>query len=210
MKKGKKRRHDQSLENQTGDKRKKTRSQDSDEDANDNASDTSSTTGGRDSVAPDHDASSVCSNSSNNNDDAASNRSCSPAGNRIEAPGPVVLPDHFKRVICGEEGRSCVRTDVIFVRPRPEKPKKEPTCSRETSVSKESPSKAEVCKFGLVGNSNCRKKSQLVTFLGKLAFNLDILTARHAFFPSHCVTSQKYVFLGVWEETFLEYCCLRG
>ena len=116
--------------------------QDSDEDANDNASDTSSTTGGRDSVVPDHDASSVCSNSSNNNDDAASNRSCSPAGSRLEAPGP--LPANFKRIISGEEGRSCVRTDVIFV--HPEKPKKEPTCSRETSVSKESTSKAEVCR----------------------------------------------------------------
>lgn len=151
MKKGKKRRRDQSLENQTIDKRKKARSQDSDEEANDNASDTSSTTGGRDSVVPDHDTSSVCSNSSNNNDDAASNRSCSPAGNRLEAPGPMVLPNNFKQVISGEEGRSCVRTDVIFV--RPEKPKKEPMCSRETSVSKESPSKAEVCKFELLGNA---------------------------------------------------------
>ena len=93
-------------------------------------------------MVPDHDASSVCSNSSNNNDDAASNRSCSPAGSRLEAPGPVELPGKFKRVISGEEGRSCVRTDVIFL--HPEKPKKEPTCSRETSVSKESPSKAEV------------------------------------------------------------------
>ena len=36
-----------------------------------------------------------------------------------------------------------MRTDVIFV--HPEKPKKDPACSRETSVSKESPSKAEVC-----------------------------------------------------------------
>lgn len=90
-------------------------------------------------MVPDHEASSVCSNSSNNNDDVASNRSCSPAGSRLEAPG--TLPPNFKRVISGEEGRSCVRTDVIFV--HPEKPKKEPTC-RETPVSKESPSKAEV------------------------------------------------------------------
>lgn len=81
----------------------------------------------------------MCSNSSNNNDDVASNRSCSPAGSRLEAPG--TLPPNFKRVISGEEGRSCVRTDVIFV--HPEKPKKELTC-RETPVSKESPSKAEV------------------------------------------------------------------
>lgn len=138
LKKGKKRRRDQSPENQTTDKRKKAQAQDSDEDANDNASDTSSTTGGRDSVVPDHEASSVCSNSSNNNDDVASNRSCSPTGSRLEAPG--TLPPNFKRVISGEEGRSCVRTDVIFV--HPEKPKKEPTC-RETPVSKESPSKAE-------------------------------------------------------------------
>ena len=87
-------------------------------------------------MVPDHDASSVCSNSSNNNDDAASNRSCSPA--------LVELPKKFKRMIAGEEGRSCVRTDVIFV--HSEKPKKEPTCSRETSVTKESPSKAEVCR----------------------------------------------------------------
>lgn len=57
-------------------------------------------------------------------------------------PGPVSLPPRFKRVITGEEGRSCVRTDVIFV--PPEKPKKDPACSRETSVSKESSSKAEV------------------------------------------------------------------
>ena len=57
-------------------------------------------------------------------------------------PGPVSLPPRFKRVITGEEGRSCVRTDVIFV--HPEKPKKDPACSRETSVSKELPSKAEV------------------------------------------------------------------
>lgn len=189
MKKGKKRRRDQSLENQTGDKRKKTRSQDSDEDANDNASDTSSTTGGRDSVVPDHDASSVCSNSSNNNDDAASNRSCSPAGNRLEAPGPVALPAKFKRVICGEEGRSCVRTDVIFVRPRPEKPKKEPTCSRETSVCKESPSKAEVCKFGLVGNSNYRKKSQLVYFLEETSLQRGYPYGLSRNFPCHCVAS---------------------
>ena len=116
-------------------------SQDSDEDAIDNASDTSSTTGGRDSVLPDHDASSVCSNSSNN-DDAASNRSCSPSGSRIEVPGPPPLPGNFKRVISDQEGRSCVRTDVIFV--QPEKPKKEPTSTRETSSSKNSPSKAEV------------------------------------------------------------------
>ena len=81
----------------------------------------------------------MCSNSSNNNDDVASNRSCSPAGSRLEEPGP--LPPNFKRVVSGEEGRSCVRTDVIFV--HREKTKKEPTC-RETSVSKESPSKAEV------------------------------------------------------------------
>lgn len=58
-------------------------------------------------------------------------------------PGPVSLPPKFKRVITGEEGRSCVRTDVIFV--HPEKPKKDLACSREASVSKESPSKAEVC-----------------------------------------------------------------
>ena len=89
-------------------------------------------------MLPDHDASSVCSNSSNNNDDLASNRSCSPA----DAPEPVKLPERFKRVSTGEEGRSCARTDVIFV--HSEKPKKDTTCSRETSVSKESPSKAEV------------------------------------------------------------------
>ena len=57
-------------------------------------------------------------------------------------PGPVSLPPKFKRVIT-EEGRSCVRTDVVFV--HPEKPKKDPACSRETSVSKETSSKAEVC-----------------------------------------------------------------
>ena len=114
--------------------------QDSDEDANDNASDTSSTTGGRDSVVPDHEASSVCSNSSNTNDDAASNRSCSPAGSRLEPPAP--LPPNFKRLFCGEEGESCVRTDVIFV--HPDKPKKEST-PRETTCCKESSStKTEV------------------------------------------------------------------
>ena len=82
----------------------------------------------------------MCSNSSNNNDDAASNRSCSPVGSRLEAPGP--LPANFKRVISDEEGQSCVRTDVIFV--HPEKPKKEPT-SREATSSKESSTKTEVC-----------------------------------------------------------------
>ncbi|XP_058967313.2 arginine-glutamic acid dipeptide repeats protein isoform X1 [Pocillopora verrucosa] len=137
LKKGKKRRRDQSPENQTNDKRKKAQTQDSDEDANDNASDTSSTTGGRDSVLPDHDASSVCSNSSNNNDEVASNRSCSPA----DASEPIKLPDRFKRLISGEEGRSCARTDVVFV--HSEKPKKDTTCSREVSVTKESSSKAE-------------------------------------------------------------------
>ncbi|XP_074624808.1 uncharacterized protein LOC141883279 isoform X1 [Acropora palmata] len=136
LKKGKKRRRDQSPgENQATDKRKKTPAQDSDEDANDNASDTSSTTGGRDSVVPDHEASSVCSNSSNTNDDAASNRSCSPAGSRLEPPAP--LPPNFKRLFCGEEGESCVRTDVIFV--HPDKPKKEST-PRETTCCKESSS----------------------------------------------------------------------
>lgn len=89
-------------------------------------------------MLPDHDASSVCSNSSNNNDEVASNRSCSPA----DASEPIKLPDRFKRLISGEEGRSCARTDVVFV--HSEKPKKDTTCSREVSVSKESSSKAEV------------------------------------------------------------------
>lgn len=88
-------------------------------------------------MLPDHDASSVCSNSSNNNDEVASNRSCSPA----DAPEPIKLPDKFKRLMAGEEGRSCARTDVVFV--HSEKPKKDTTCSREVSVSKESSSKAE-------------------------------------------------------------------
>ena len=57
--------------------------------------------------------------------------------------GSFSLPSKFKRVVTGEEGRSCFRTDVIFV--HPEKPKKDPACSREQSVPKESSSKAEVC-----------------------------------------------------------------
>ena len=118
--------------------------QESDEEANGDTSDGSSTTGGRDSVQPDNaDASSVCSNSSNN-DDALSNRSSSPAGARPEGPVADTLPAKMKRVLI-EEGRSCARTDAVFIgarRPRPKSPCA--ASSSDSGVAKETHDKAEV------------------------------------------------------------------
>lgn len=130
----------QSSENSsTTTKRKK--AQESDDEAQEEGSDTSSATGGRDSVVPDYDARSECSNTTNN-DDNLSTRSNSP----LVLPIMESLPAKFKRVGPGDENRSCARTDVIFV--HPEKPKvKEMPKPAETSSASNSVVKSQVRNY---------------------------------------------------------------
>ncbi|KAK3749169.1 hypothetical protein QZH41_010363, partial [Actinostola sp. cb2023] len=132
-----KRSHDQFSEcGSISSKRKK--AQESDEEPQEDISDTSSATGGLDSVAPDFDARSECSNTTNN-DDNMSTRSNSP----LVLPIIDTFTAKFKRVGPGDENRSCARTDVVFVHPEKPKVKETPKPSESTSTISNSVSKPE-------------------------------------------------------------------